>query len=1179
MLRLFRLDYKSFWVDEIFSISISRAEIRYVLLDPMNPPLYYFILHIFMFFGINEITARLPSVIFGILSIPLIYKVGDSLFGQKIGLISSFLLSISAMHIYFSQEARTYALSTFFSLMSLFVCFSAAKRKDVNLWIIFAISSLIGALTHYYMLFIPIIGILFFAYTSLRDRSSIGRMNRILRKTKKRTLVLSLSAVIVCIVSFQFFLKALNLMGAGTAFLGWGLKPETFILDLFGPFSGGLFGPVIFEGNILPFILFFTFFLIGLYASFRRFKEQTVLLIMWIFFPTLVIFIFTIIFQSSIASVKYMMFILPAYIVAVSKGIDVFGNKIAGLLEKISSNQFLQLRRETTVILLIIVVFVGASIPSLQSYYALSSMGCDWRSVAQYLKTNVHAGDIIIIEPIISLGCLSYYYDANSLGITVTSIQDINEALPQNQSITSKELWFIYSIHTAIISDQTGEIKDWLQKSGFTPICMFQGIIVYHRPSPINNKCDEQVPLVAIHVSEYTRTKWLYSTWKYFQIYSLLEEALRSDGTPFVELSDKDIENGRLLTPQGLPKYPIFFSLAAECISSDEAAAIKNYVEAGGFVYVGSSSWTRNADGSPHFSESFQVPSKYTFWLSTEMGLDSLPTFQDLPRPELSDKEWLNSWSFVGNTGRGLLVDTTTSHRLVGHIPKGLRLSWILPERYDLCPTHNTTHLAWATITKSATVLATFEWTGPTTVNPEGYTNIPLIAFNPYGNGYFIYHSELAPLAGWGGFSVDSFEYTFFRKAIEWAFELNGAPLIRFAPWPYPKKAAFIARHDCCEPEGIQPMPTYVALEKEGGIQSEYYVVTDSVGVIDPATTLKQAKLDGAYIGSHSSSHISPDLQTETAALKNIVSSLDQLQTWLDGDRPKIWVSPWYGAIKESSLRAIQDSGVVSASEQGVGPFPHFAISMETKGLHYSFIELPTTEYFCTDAPYLPIMESLSFYTSSGDPNGTMSTAIDFIYDLGGLINIYSHFREGNLKRLAFYIEYTKTKPNVWFTNSEEIYNWWTKRDKIRITPTCEQNSSLIIKIDVLGPNDRGPFALHVMIPEAYRKTEPTVTVNGNVSTKYEITETGLSVSYESPSQVEITIEKAPTQLPLVETRGEMETSPHLLLKWIKTNIFSEWQLNTMTRIAIITEKKSHQKHHNIWENPLKRNVNNIAKI
>src|SRR5437762_2367126 len=123
-------------------------------------------------------------------------------------------------------------------------------------------------------------------------------------------------------------------------------------------------------------------------------------------------------------------------------------------------------------------------------------------------------------------------------------------------------------------------------------------------------------PIVAIHDSELTRAleampasgstpsgagttgqQWWPTNWHYFVMPESVKEALRSDGTVFTVVGDSDISAGLLLT-NGSPKYPIVISLASEAIRDDEIAQLTNYVAAGGFLFVGSSAFTRNPNGT-----------------------------------------------------------------------------------------------------------------------------------------------------------------------------------------------------------------------------------------------------------------------------------------------------------------------------------------------------------------------------------------------------------------------------------------------------------------------------------------------------------------------------------------------------------------------------------------------------
>ena len=94
--------------------------------------------------------------------------------------------------------------------------------------------------------------------------------------------------------------------------------------------------------------------------------------------------------------------------------------------------------------------------------------------------------------------------------------------------------------------------------------------------APASQTGTSTLPVVAIHVSELTQAmetmpaspptptgsgttgfQWWSASWHYFVMYESVKEALRSDGTPFVEVTDADISAGRLLNADGTPRYPI----------------------------------------------------------------------------------------------------------------------------------------------------------------------------------------------------------------------------------------------------------------------------------------------------------------------------------------------------------------------------------------------------------------------------------------------------------------------------------------------------------------------------------------------------------------------------------------------------------------------------------------------
>jgi hypothetical protein len=103
VLRFYKLGEWSFWSDEVFSIS-SKVDgfIQSTSVSLIRATIAAL--------GTNEWSARLAPAIIGILSIPVLYFPIRQLFGVGTALISASLLSVSTWHLYWSQNARFYAL-------------------------------------------------------------------------------------------------------------------------------------------------------------------------------------------------------------------------------------------------------------------------------------------------------------------------------------------------------------------------------------------------------------------------------------------------------------------------------------------------------------------------------------------------------------------------------------------------------------------------------------------------------------------------------------------------------------------------------------------------------------------------------------------------------------------------------------------------------------------------------------------------------------------------------------------------------------------------------------------------------------------------------------------------------------------------------------------------------------
>jgi len=119
------LKYGAFIWDEIFSFTYSQKtwlESIKIWLWETNPPLHMAILKIwFYIFPTNEFFTRLPSLIFGVLSVCAVYKTTLKIFNNnRLAVISATVLAFSPYHIFMSATGRGYSLLILLDILSVY---------------------------------------------------------------------------------------------------------------------------------------------------------------------------------------------------------------------------------------------------------------------------------------------------------------------------------------------------------------------------------------------------------------------------------------------------------------------------------------------------------------------------------------------------------------------------------------------------------------------------------------------------------------------------------------------------------------------------------------------------------------------------------------------------------------------------------------------------------------------------------------------------------------------------------------------------------------------------------------------------------------------------------------------------------------------------------------------------
>ena len=160
VLRFATLDLQSFSFDEAFTVGPVLGGSLLDVFDGLSrtessPPLYYVLAWGWTRpVGLGEVGIRSLSAVLGTALVPIGFAAARELVSPRAGLVAAALIAVNPLLIYYSQEARSYALFALLATLS-FWAFLVARRsptdRNLGLWVL---ASALALLTHYFSVFL-----------------------------------------------------------------------------------------------------------------------------------------------------------------------------------------------------------------------------------------------------------------------------------------------------------------------------------------------------------------------------------------------------------------------------------------------------------------------------------------------------------------------------------------------------------------------------------------------------------------------------------------------------------------------------------------------------------------------------------------------------------------------------------------------------------------------------------------------------------------------------------------------------------------------------------------------------------------------------------------------------------------------------------------------------------------
>jgi hypothetical protein len=381
-LRVYTFDQKSLWIDEIHTFNDSRdgleGQLKYYEENPTNlhPPLFYILTHLFHPFTKPERDLRIIPLIFGTLSIPMIYFL-SRLFSPAIALPCTLSLTFMTYHIYFSQDGRMYSLIMFFGMVGLyfFMKHLETSRKIYLLFVAICFAILLH--TNYSsILFIAVAQILWIYRTNETRKRPAFTSFLILNGI---TLLLCIPWVLFIIVNHkgQPFMDPLTIQDIGSL---WSLMQA--ILNDWVP--------------LYPLMIASVFLLI-LFPIFSKNKKNAFILLAIVVFPIVGLYSYCKLLNvTQFITSRYFINFLPLFFITLYLSLDAIEFK-SERLKRLVRPKFLFL-----------ILFIASNLIILPLYYRAEKQ--DFRGLVNYLNNRLKDGDKIFLKTYTYMPGLLHYF-------------------------------------------------------------------------------------------------------------------------------------------------------------------------------------------------------------------------------------------------------------------------------------------------------------------------------------------------------------------------------------------------------------------------------------------------------------------------------------------------------------------------------------------------------------------------------------------------------------------------------------------------------------------------------------------------------------------------------------------------------------------------------------------------
>lgn len=372
-LRLSHLGSKSLWLDEGATVALARASWQHFAWvwwygEASLQTVYFLLMRGWIDWGLGEAWLRLPSALFGIVSVPLLYVVARRFVRAAPALASAALLAFSPAHVYYSQEARGYTLAILLVLLSCYFFVRAVEEGRRRDWVLWTVASLLAFYSHDFTALVLVA-----QACSLFFRKS-GRA------IWRRVIFCELLILVAAIPGLTYVLRA----SPENLHFIWMPRASPRELWHLGMFYGG---------SGVKFLLALILWIAGSVAIARTRRRDSesfwrgMLLVSWAVVPAAITALVSL--RYPIFMQRYMIFSLPATMLLAAMGMTALRKMYVGAL--------------------LVFALCAMSLATIMKDYHKPRE--DWRGASNTILASGQTGDAVVFFPFYTRVMLDYYRD------------------------------------------------------------------------------------------------------------------------------------------------------------------------------------------------------------------------------------------------------------------------------------------------------------------------------------------------------------------------------------------------------------------------------------------------------------------------------------------------------------------------------------------------------------------------------------------------------------------------------------------------------------------------------------------------------------------------------------------------------------------------------------------------